>query len=84
MGRQDHSPGFQECPVVQEVLALLEVPRSKQPERARPGPGKSQAGIRQGSEDCDKTEKTESSQGGPEDRAGNTGKGFKMAAKETE
>lgn len=48
-GRQDHSPGFQECPVVQEVQAHLEVPRSKQTEKARPGPGKSQAGVRLGS-----------------------------------
>lgn len=49
MGRQDHSPEFQECPVVREALALLEVPRNKQPERARPGPGRGQAGVKQGS-----------------------------------
>lgn len=47
------------------------------------GPDPAQARIRQGSEDGDKTEKTESFQGGPEDRAGNNRKGFKMAAHKT-
>lgn len=47
------------------------------------GPDTAQARVRQGSEDGDKTEKTESFQGGPEDRAGNNGKGFKMAANKT-
>lgn len=46
---------------------------------ARPSPGKGQAG----SEDGDKTKKTESFQAGPEDRAGNNRKGFKMAAHKT-
>lgn len=51
--------------------------------RVKLGSGWGQAGVRQGSEDGDKTEKTESSQGGPEDRTGNNGKGFKMAANKT-
>lgn len=85
MGRQDHSPEFQECPVVREALALLEVPRNKQPERARPGPGRGQAGVRQGSGRGrkmvgDKTEKMESLKGGQEDRAGNKQGGGDQAA----
>lgn len=49
LGReQDHSPGSQECPVVQEALALLEVPRNKQSEKASPRSGRGQAGSGRG------------------------------------
>lgn len=86
LGReQDHSPGFQECPVVQEALALLEVPRNKQPEKARQGSGRvrqGQAGVRQGSEDSDRTERIEISRAAKTTGSGNR-KGFKMAADKT-